>query len=85
MFNSLIDELEHEQLELERAFAQPITERKFIAWYMQKVGIKPSASTGIHGYITYGYGLLDHNGFWQYPLPDGEYVGDNLIDPPEAV
>jgi hypothetical protein len=38
-------------------------------------GIRPRCSTGIHGCITYGYGNLDDNGFWQYPLEDGEYVG----------
>lgn len=38
-------------------------------------GKKPKCSTGIHGYITYGYGDLDELGFWEFPLPDGEWVG----------
>ena len=38
-------------------------------------GVKFQCSTGIHGYITRGYGDLDEYGFWQYPLEDGEYVG----------
>lgn len=32
-------------------------------------GCKPCFSTGIGGLITAGYGHLDNNGFWQYPLP----------------
>jgi hypothetical protein len=46
-----------------------------IAKLLKFLGFKPKVSTGIHGYLTYGYGELSHNGFWQYPLPDGEYVG----------
>ena len=38
-------------------------------------GQRPHVSTGIHGYITRGYGNLDEMGFWEFPLPDGEYVG----------
>lgn len=30
---------------------------------------KPKASTGIHGGLTLGYGRLDDNGFWEFPLP----------------
>ncbi len=45
-----------------------------IARILKVSGCKPSVSTGIHGYITYGYGDLDEFGFWEYPLPDGEYV-----------
>lgn len=49
--------------------------KRFIAKLLKLLGIKPNVSTGIHGYITYGYGELSHNGFWQYPLEDGKYVG----------
>lgn len=37
-------------------------------------GERPRCSTGIHDWITRGYGKLDYNGFWQYPLPDEEPV-----------
>lgn len=33
-----------------------------------KFGIVPSMSTGICGFITVGYGKLDDNGYWEYPL-----------------
>lgn len=49
--------------------------KRLIAKLLKLFGCKAHASTGIHGYITYGYGKLDHNGFWQFPLDDGEYVG----------
>lgn len=32
-------------------------------------GVAPCYSTGIDGGLTAGYGRLDDNGFWQYPLP----------------
>ncbi len=48
---------------------------QIIARELKKLGVKPHVSTGIHGYLTYGYGELDEYGFWEYPLPDGEYVG----------
>ncbi len=32
----------------------------------EKVGV----STNIADWTTYGYGLLDDNGFWQYPVPE---------------
>jgi hypothetical protein len=32
-------------------------------------GETPHFSTGIHERITAGYGDLNFNGFWQYPLP----------------
>jgi len=50
--------------------------KRIIAQLLKFLGFRPHASTGIHEYITYGYGDLDSNGFWQYPLPDGEYVGE---------
>lgn len=43
---------------------------------MLAAGVKPGVSSGIHGYITRGYGRLDANGFWEFPLADGEFVGD---------
>jgi len=49
--------------------------KRLIAKLLKFLGFKPSVSTGIHGYITYGYGKLSFNGFWQFPLDDGEYVG----------
>lgn len=32
-------------------------------------GEQVGVSTGIHEETTYGYGYLDVNGFWQYPVP----------------
>lgn len=49
---------------------------RLIAKLLKLFGFMPNVSTGIHGYLTYGYGKLNHNGFWQYPLDDGAYVGD---------
>ncbi len=48
---------------------------RIIASILFNSGCKPNISTGIHGYITYGYGDLDDFGFWEFSLPDGEYVG----------
>lgn len=31
-------------------------------------GVKPSFSHDIFGDLSAGYGYLDSNGFWQYPL-----------------
>ncbi len=47
---------------------------KIIAKILKFLGFKPKVSTGVHGFLTYGYGRLSDNGFWQYPLSDGEYV-----------
>jgi hypothetical protein len=40
------------------------------------LGHKVQFSTNIAGNMTYGYGKLDANGFWQYPLPF-EYLNEN--------
>lgn len=32
-------------------------------------GEKTCFSTGIDGRMTYGYGRLDKNGFWEFPVP----------------
>ena len=48
---------------------------RLIAKILKALGFMPGVSTGIHGYLTYGYGKLDVYGFWQFPLDDGEYVG----------
>jgi len=73
--NALIDELEQELRLEEAAFAEPVEIREARAEELWAAGANPSCSTGIHGFITRGYGLLDQYGFWQYPLPDGDYVG----------
>jgi len=44
--------------------------REGIAKFLRFIGKKPTASTGIGGFPTLGYGELDDNGFWRYPLPD---------------
>ena len=72
--NALIDDLEYALAEEEAAFAVPVEQREERARQLLAAGAKPSCSTGIHGFITCGYGMLDQYGFWQYPLPDGERV-----------
>ena len=32
-------------------------------------GEKPNYSTGICGALTCGYGKLDKNGYWEFPIP----------------
>lgn len=32
-------------------------------------GVQPFISTGICGDLTAGYGRLDDNGYWEFPLP----------------
>lgn len=42
---------------------------EIIAIEMFLDGIPYGVSTGICGKTTYGFGILDSNGYWQYPLP----------------
>lgn len=42
--------------------------KKAIARVLKFIGIKPCFSTGICGNYTCGYGKLDSNGYWEYPL-----------------
>ena len=46
----------------------------FIATVLFKLGFKYKTSTGIHGGLTWGYGDLDSNGFWQFPLYFPKYI-----------
>lgn len=39
-------------------------------------GEHPGFSSGIYGSITAGYGDLDDNGYWQFPL----YPGSHYLD-----
>lgn len=32
-------------------------------------GERVNFSTGIDGRMSYGYGRLDNNGFWEFPVP----------------
>ncbi len=41
--------------------------QEIIGLILYKLGFPHSASTGIHGGPTYGYGDLSFNGYWQYP------------------
>lgn len=41
---------------------------EFIGRLIQLTGRRPNVSTGICGSITYGYGRLDNNGYWQFPV-----------------
>lgn len=42
--------------------------RRKIAKFLFSQGIKPKVSSGICGGLTYGYGKLDPNGYWDYML-----------------
>jgi len=42
--------------------------KRFIARLLFLLGFKPHVSTGIHGGLTYGWGELSPNGFWEYEL-----------------
>lgn len=46
-----------------------LTPEERIAIRRYRRGEKPLFSTGIHEMLTYGYGDLDFNGFWQYSIP----------------
>lgn len=39
-----------------------------LAKVLFRLGVKPGYSTGICGSLTSGYGKLDDNGYWEYPL-----------------
>ena len=41
---------------------------ELIGWLLFKIGKQVNISTDIAGYISYGYGKLDNNGFWQFPI-----------------
>lgn len=43
----------------------------FIGKTLKFLGFKYGVSTCIAEYATYGYGKLDHNGFWQFPCKAG--------------
>lgn len=43
-----------------------------------ELGDKPTFSTGICGSLTCGYGKLDDNGYWEFPLyPVENYLNTN--------
>jgi len=42
--------------------------KKIIAKILKFLRFKPYYSTGIDGEKTSGYGRLDGNGYWEYPL-----------------
>jgi hypothetical protein len=66
--------LAYERLLLSTFHSITYEERAKVAMSLLEAGEPYSCSSGIHDYITCGYGLLDANGFWQYPLPDGESI-----------
>jgi hypothetical protein len=47
---------------------KPLAERRANAYERFKKGEKPTYSYGICENITAGYGELDYNGYWAYPL-----------------
>lgn len=46
----------------------PIEVRHDIACFLEACGRRPNCSTGIGDEDTRGYGRLDSNGYWEYPL-----------------
>lgn len=42
--------------------------KRIIAIILKLFGFKPKVSTGICGEFNHGYGRLDPNGEWEYPL-----------------
>jgi hypothetical protein len=50
---------------------QPTTEELVnepVAKVLEACGVRPGCSTGIDDSLTRGYGRLDANGFWEFPL-----------------
>jgi hypothetical protein len=45
------------------------TEEEAEAIRRLEAGEKPTYSTGICGSLTCGYGKLDENGYWEFPIP----------------
>jgi hypothetical protein len=66
--NDIIDDFIQEQRMIEAAFAVPLAERKAEALRRFQAGERPRHSTGIDDLPTVGYGFLDDNGFWEFPL-----------------
>lgn len=46
----------------------PYEVRQDIASFLLAAGRRPMCSTGLGDEITRGYGCLDANGYWEYPL-----------------
>ena len=42
--------------------------RHFVARFLHIIKIKPRVSTTICDDVSIGYGKLDFNGYWQFPL-----------------
>ena len=42
--------------------------RALVAKVLENCGVRPGCSTGIDDRLTRGYGRLDANGFWEFPL-----------------
>jgi hypothetical protein len=67
-FADPIDEIERELFAPEPDNPIPEAVRHELACFMKAAGACPWYSTGIGGEITSGYGRLDFNGYWEYPL-----------------
>lgn len=59
------------------------SENQRVAITLFMSGEFPSYSTGICDNITAGYGKLDWDGYWQYPLPD--YLVKTLLSNMDAI
>lgn len=46
----------------------PLDVRHEMALFFQAAGVRPTWSTNIGDELNAGYGRLDPNGFWEYPL-----------------
>ncbi len=53
------------------------TKEEIVAVYLKMLGHKPSWSQSIVEQYTCGYGYLDFNGFWQFPLWDEAVKAEN--------
>lgn len=50
-------------------------QREEVARARFAVGERPTFSSGVDGGYTCGYGILDDNGYWEYPLhPAASYI-----------
>jgi hypothetical protein len=61
------DAVDRARLHVEQAHQQDRDELEGIRRFLR--GEQVGVSTGICDSTTYGYGTLDPNGYWQYPVP----------------
>lgn len=47
--------------------------KDLIGKFLYLIGVPCKVSTGIFGCITFGYGKLDNNGYWEYNAKTEDY------------